>query len=179
MKIKFHTSRPAVAHNQQPSDAVLVCECGQMIVIIIQRWSEDMSRKTILALVAAASIGLLSPTIASARGGFGGGGFTVGRRFPRRWLSRWRFPGSRHWARTRSRPRWRLCSLRLPVRLRWLLRFAVCLQRLRRWRLLSGAAAGLDSLWLAFASSPSVRLNSVRLTLQVQLRPALTGRSSS
>ena len=34
-----------------------------------------MLRKTIMALLAAGSIGLLSPTVASARGGFGGGGF--------------------------------------------------------------------------------------------------------
>jgi hypothetical protein len=37
-----------------------------------------MSRKTIVALFAAVSIGLLSPTVASARGGFGGGGFHGG-----------------------------------------------------------------------------------------------------
>jgi uncharacterized membrane protein len=37
-----------------------------------------MSRKTIVALVAAAFIGLLSPSVASARGGFGGGGFHGG-----------------------------------------------------------------------------------------------------
>jgi hypothetical protein len=37
-----------------------------------------MLRKTFLALFAVASIGLLSPTVASARGGFGGGGFHGG-----------------------------------------------------------------------------------------------------
>jgi hypothetical protein len=35
-------------------------------------------RKTILALCAAVLVGLLSPTVASARGGFGGGGFHGG-----------------------------------------------------------------------------------------------------
>jgi hypothetical protein len=39
---------------------------------------EGMLRKTFLALFAVASIGLLSPTVASARGGFGGGGFHGG-----------------------------------------------------------------------------------------------------
>src|ERR1700682_5333826 len=44
---------------------------------------KDMLRKTIVALFAVASIGLLSPTTASARGGFGGfhggsGGFHGG-----------------------------------------------------------------------------------------------------
>src|SRR6478609_2167683 len=34
-----------------------------------------MLRKTFLSLFAVASFGLLSPTVASARGGFGGGGF--------------------------------------------------------------------------------------------------------
>jgi hypothetical protein len=37
-----------------------------------------MLRKTMMALIAVASIGLLSPTVASARGGFGGGGFHGG-----------------------------------------------------------------------------------------------------
>src|SRR6476659_5979488 len=39
-------------------------------------WSTIMLRKTIIALVAAASVGMLAPTVALARGGggFGGGG---------------------------------------------------------------------------------------------------------
>jgi hypothetical protein len=37
-----------------------------------------MSRKTVLALFTVAAVGLLSPTVASARGGFGGGGFHGG-----------------------------------------------------------------------------------------------------
>jgi hypothetical protein len=34
-----------------------------------------MLRKTMIALFAAASVGMLAPSVASARGGFGGGGF--------------------------------------------------------------------------------------------------------
>ena len=37
-----------------------------------------MLRKTIIALVAAASVGMLAPTVALARGGGGGGGFHSG-----------------------------------------------------------------------------------------------------
>jgi hypothetical protein len=37
-----------------------------------------MLRKTILALFAIALVGMLSPSVASARGGFGGGGFHGG-----------------------------------------------------------------------------------------------------
>jgi len=79
--------------------------------------------------------------------------------------------GSWHWSWTRSRPCGRLRSLRLPLWLRlWLLRFPVRLQRLLRWRLLSRAPAGLDSLWLAVASSPGARL-----TTGVRIRPASAG----
>jgi hypothetical protein len=37
-----------------------------------------MLRKTMIALCAVASVGMLSPDVASARGGFGGGGFHAG-----------------------------------------------------------------------------------------------------
>jgi hypothetical protein len=40
--------------------------------------SEDVLRKTIVALCAIAVVGMLSPPVASARGGFGGGGFHAG-----------------------------------------------------------------------------------------------------
>src|SRR5258708_6326313 len=95
------------------------------------RWERTISRSTlmlrkaIIALVAAASVGVLTPTAALARvgggggGGFGGGGGGVGGgggfgggrlwgfwwgRFPHRWSWWWRFPRWWYW---RWFPRWR------------------------------------------------------------------------
>src|SRR5258708_5372368 len=78
-----------------------------------------MLRKTMIALFAAASVGMLAPSVASARGGFGGPrGRGLGGRLPRRRLwrrrsfsryrrrrfplacyRRRRFPRSRYWER--------------------------------------------------------------------------------
>ncbi len=59
-----------------------------------------MLRKTVMALIAIASIGLLSPTVASARGGFGGfhggfGGFHGGGFHGGGWGGGWRGGGWR------------------------------------------------------------------------------------
>ena len=102
-----------------------------------------MLRKTMIALFAAASVGMLAPSVASARGGFGGGGggfhggggggFHGGgfwRRLPRRRFWRRRFPLSRY--RRRRFPFSRYRRRRFPLSRYRRRRFPLSRYR-RRW----------------------------------------------
>jgi hypothetical protein len=74
-------SNVPVRHGTDPStspEAETISCWGRLVAGTIYQGDTVMLRKTMIALFAAASVGMLAPSVASARGGFGGGGFHGG-----------------------------------------------------------------------------------------------------